>query len=107
MLNLVNHLSHFTRSYNALESIVKEGFMPSYAKEKLAKREVMVSMISFSNVLLRDVGDEEVLSYGQYALIFDRDWGIANILNPVSYTYEDGLLDEALTNILKSTIFLH
>jgi len=83
-----------------------EGFKPSYANEKLDDKNVLVAMVSFSNILLRDVGKTEVIFYGHYAIGFKREWGITNLINPVVYTYEKGILHKALSQILYSTIFL-
>ncbi len=102
----IDHLFHFTNDINSVKEIVREGFKPSYAKETLDNKNILVPMVSFSNILLRDVGTAEVIFYGQYAVCFNRDWGINHQVNPVVYTYDNGILHKALSKILYSTIFL-
>lgn len=107
MLKQVDNIYHFTGSLTNVQDIIEHGFYPSYAKEHLGEKNILVAMVSFSNVLLRDVGDSEVLSYGKYALGFHRDWGIANHVNPVTYTYKDGILYDTVNAFLYGTLFLH
>ena len=106
MLKRIDYLYHFTKDINVLFEIFRHGFKTSYARETLADKNVIVPMISFSNILLRDVGTDEVLNYGDYALCLSRDWGIANDTNPVVYTYEKGLLNRALSTFLFNSLFL-
>lgn len=106
MLKKIDHLFHFTKSFNTLPEIFRYGFKPSYARETLVGQNIMVPMVSFSNILLRDVGKQEVLNYGGYAVIVERDWGIANDINPVVYTYNNGLLEKALHIFFYNSLFL-
>ena len=106
MLKNIDHLFHFTEKYDTIIDIFKNGFKPSYANEQLGKQDIKVAMISFSNVLLRDVGDEEVFNYGPYALCLTRDWGIKNQVNPVLYTYDEGNLESSINILLENSLFL-
>lgn len=106
MLKQIDFLYHFTRDLETLKEIFRHGFKPSYAKEQLAKINILVPMVSFSNILLRDVGEDEVLNYGDYAIAITREWGISNQVNPVVYTYEKGMLYNALNTFLHNSIFL-
>lgn len=106
MLKTVEYLSHFCKEKEPIKKILKDGFKPSYAKEEFQDFNALIPMISFSNILLRDVGMDEVLSYGDYAICFTREWGIKNGLNPVIYTHESGVLKEAHDTIFKHTFFL-
>ncbi|MCU7551790.1 abortive infection system antitoxin AbiGi family protein [Chitinophagaceae bacterium LB-8] len=106
MLKQVDHIFHFTTELNTLKEILNTGFKPSYARETLADSNVLVPMVSFSNILLRDVGNVEVLNYGEYAIGFEREWGIRNEFNPVVYTYKNGLLQNNLKSFLDNTVFL-
>lgn len=106
MLKQIDFLYHFTRDLETLKEIFKHGFKPSYAKEQLADINILVPMVSFSNILLRDVGEDEVLNYGDYAIALTREWGIGNQVNPVVYTYEKGMLYNALNTFLHNSIFL-
>ncbi len=106
MLKRIDYLYHFTKDINILVEIFKHGFKTSYAKETLADKNIIVPMVSFSNILLRDVGTNEVLNYGDYAICLSREWGLANDINPVVYTYENGLLYNALSTFLYNSLFL-
>lgn len=106
MLKRIDYLYHFTGDFPVLMNILNEGFKPSYAKEILADKNIIVPMVSFSNILLRDVGTEEVLNYGSYAVCLSREWGIRNSLNPVVYTYDEGALKESLNTFFYHSIFL-
>ena len=106
MLKRIDYLYHFTKDLNILVEIFKRGFKTSYAKETLADKNIIVPMVSFSNILLRDVGTDEVLNYGDYAICLSREWGLANDINPVVYTYENGLLYNALSTFLYNSVFL-
>ncbi len=106
MLKTIDHLVHFTTSMDAIAEIFKYGFKPSYANELLAGRKIKVPMVSFCNILLRDSGNSEVLSYGDYGVLLTREWAIGNQLNPVIYTYDEGLLNNAIQIFLENSLFL-
>ena len=105
-MNTIEHLYHFTKSIDILIEIFENGFKPSYAKEQLDARNILLPMISFSNILLRDVGDKEVLFYGNYAIGFQREWGIERKLNPVLYTYPNGDLQNGVNTIIEHSVFV-
>jgi hypothetical protein len=106
MLKTVDHLFHITTKLQTIKDIFTHGFKVSYASEMLGDRNIKVAMISFSNILLRDVGEEEILNYGKYGVAVDREWGIQNEINPVLYTYPKGLLDTAIQNLIENAAFL-
>ncbi|MEO5685661.1 MAG: abortive infection system antitoxin AbiGi family protein [Chitinophagaceae bacterium] len=106
-MKTIDYLFHFTTSLSSIQKIIAEGFKPSYSKEQFSGFDILVPMISFSNVLLRDVGKAEVLHYGDYGMVMRRDWGLKNELNPVCYTYRDATLDQSVFTILNNTAFLH
>jgi hypothetical protein len=87
-----NHLSGIKK----LECILKDGFMPSYAEETISQREFLQPMVSFSNILLRDVGEGELIHYGHRAIGLSRDWGTKNNINPVIYNYHESIQSKAL-----------
>lgn len=103
----VDTLYHFTRGgIPTISAILKDGFMPSYAVEIFQGRQVLLPMISFSNILLRDVGKAEVLDYGEYAIGTSRKWGIQNELNPVLYSHSDGTMKIAIDELIQNAVFL-
>ena len=95
----VNTLFHFTNKLSIIESILKEGFKPSYSVEKFGQRNILVPMVSFMNVLLRDVGPNEVVDYGDYGIGINREFATTIGLNPVCYVYDKSVIDEALQNL--------
>lgn len=106
-MKTVDYLYHFTRGgIPTIISILKNGFCPSYAVESLQKKKILLPMISFSNVLLRDVGEQEVLNYGSYAIGVTREWGIINGLDPVIYTHEEGELKKAFDKYIENSVLL-
>lgn len=105
MLKTVEHILHFSKK-EAIKEILKDGLKPSYAQEKFNDFNALMPMISFSNILLRDVGDNEILAYGDYAICFTREWGISKGLNPVNYTHEEGILKQTNDVIFNNTFFL-
>lgn len=106
MLKPIDNLFHFTKSVDIIIDIFKNGFKASYANEELAGKNIKVAQVSFSNILLRDVGDEEVLSYGHYAVCLTRDWGIKNQVNPVLYTFPGGGLENSVATLIENSLFL-
>jgi Putative abortive phage resistance protein AbiGi, antitoxin len=81
MIKTVEYISHFCEK-EPIKKILSDGFKPSYANEKFQDFNALIPMVSFSNILLRDVGKDEVLSYGDYAIFFTREWGVLQGLNP-------------------------
>ena len=102
-MNKVDHIYHFTKSIDTVMSIFDTGFKPSYCIEKLAEKNMLVPMVPFSNILLYHYGEDQVLFYGNYAIGFKRDWAIINDLNPVAYTFENGMLYNAINDLILST----
>lgn len=105
MFNQVDTLFHITNFEN-LKMILQEGFKPSYANEHLGDQKIIIPMVSFSNILLRDMGEDEVLNYGEYGIGFPRSWGLSKNINPVIYTYKDGEAHVSLTKYLENSVFL-
>jgi len=82
----INQIIHVTKNIDTLKSILKNGFYTSYAKEKFGDKNILIPMISFSNILFRDIGENEVVNYGNYGVVFNRDYIIEKFnLNPVFY----------------------
>lgn len=86
-LKQLDTLFHGTKKYTDLSSIVKNGFYPSYATEPFAHRLTKILMVSFSNIPLMEARNQ--VSYGDYFIGLNRQWGIRNGLHPVAYSYMD------------------
>ena len=62
-------------------------------------------MISFSNILFRDIGENEVVNYGKYGIVFDRDTIIEKFdLNPVFYVKNKSDLETSFKNNFENSI---
>lgn len=100
----INKLLHITSELKTLKSIIEHGFKTSYAIEKFGNRNILVPMISFSNILLRDIGENEVVNYGKYAIGINREFAINIGLNPVCYVFENSIMEKAILNLHDLTI---
>ena len=61
-------------------------------------------MISFCNVLFRDLGKNEVLDYGSYGIVIERTYGIIDLgLNPVLYLYSNSVVENSFKYNFEST----
>lgn len=108
----INQIIHLTNSKDILKSILKNGFYTSYAKEKFGNQNVLIPMISFANILFRDIGENEVIDYGTYGIVFNRDYIISRFdLNPVFYVKNESEIEEIFpynfqTSIIPQTLHL-
>jgi len=56
-------------------------------------------MISFANILFRDIGKDEVVDYGKYGIVFDRDFITKEFdLNPVFYIKGENEIEKTFKN---------
>lgn len=104
-MHLIDTIFHFT-SIDNLKAIISKGFSPSFSKEKLGERDILIPMISFSNILLRDIGKNQVLNYGEYGIGFSRAWAIKNKINPVIYSFNNGETSNAIRKYLDNSVFI-
>ena len=100
----INQLIHLTSSFENLELILKNGIHSSYALENFNGSNILIPMISFSNLLFRDIGQTEVIDYGSYGLGIEREIGIEFNLNPVVYVYEDSIIEKGIKNNFEFSI---
>lgn len=81
-------LIHYAKTWEVIQSILNEGFRPSYCKEFLSdKNRTIVAafpMISFSNMEVT-ASMNLMRSYGTLGIAMKKAWGEANKLNPVLY----------------------
>ena len=119
-LNNINasSLFHFTRKFNTLQSIIKNGLRFSFAFERFSARAisnldyptnpdvvintytkedvgVAIPMISFCDIPLTRT-TEHIYKYGEYVIGFDKDFIIekfSEIINPVIYIHSKNLKD--------------
>jgi hypothetical protein len=101
----INQLIHLTPDISRLESILKNGLYTSYNKEVFADKNVLIPMISFCNVLFRDLGENEVIDYGNYGIVIDRTYGIEDLeLNPVLYLKANSIVENTFKYNFESTL---
>jgi hypothetical protein len=101
----IDALWHIT-NLPGLDGIIENGLKPSYARETLGGQQILVAMISLSNILIRDLGKDQVIHYGDYGIAFSRDWGILNGFNPVLYTHDTGALAKNTKVLTENAAFL-
>lgn len=101
----INQIIHLTNSMDRLKSILKNGFYTSYAKENFGDKNILIPMISFANILFRDIGEREVINYGNYGIVFDREHIIEKFnLNPVFYVKNGSELENIFVQNLQISI---
>ena len=94
----VNQLVHLTEDFESLISIIENGIHSSYAQEVFCGEKILIPMISFSNLLFRDIGETEIVNYGSYGIGIERQIGIEFDLNPVVYVYENNIIENGIKN---------
>lgn len=81
-----NSIIHYTSSYGALTSILKEGFRLKYCLEVLdlgkTKSRAAHPMLSFCDIPLSD-STQHFAVYGRYGIGLSKSWAISNGVNPV------------------------
>lgn len=91
-------LFHFTKSINAIKSILRDGFFPHYCPEYSLDREDRaaasrghhplraIPMVSFCDLPLSLIR-EHLDQYGPCGIGLTKEWGIHNRVAPVIYTH--------------------
>ena len=84
----VNHLISYCKKLKyIIDNINNDGFRPSYCEEMLNNEKILIPMVSFCNIPIRDV--ENYMYYGDYGLGFNMEWAIKNKLSPVIYVHQN------------------
>ena len=98
-------LWHFTKSFDIILSIVKNGFYPRTAKEDMnflmknyEHAYIGTPMVCFTDVPL-DHLDEHTKQYGQFGIGMKKEWGINNRLNPILYIVDNSDLNNAILKL--------
>lgn len=87
-----NSLFHYTRTYDNLCGILRNGFKPNYCKESLLNGSVIgLPMVSFCDIPITRANDFR--KYGKYAIGMERNWGISKGINPITYIASDNILN--------------
>lgn len=97
-------LFHFTSS-TALQGIIKEGFRPSYAKERIVSgstvKEIVVPMVSFCDLRLSEL-PFHMRKYGRFGIGLTKLWAEKMGLNPVVYVNKGSDFTASLIKGLES-----
>lgn len=103
----INQLIHCTKTIERLKSILENGLFTSYNKEDFFDETVLVPMISFSNVLFRDLGNNETMDYGSYGIAVNRDkFTFKHDLNPVLYFKNESEIGEGIKKVFFDSIIV-
>jgi len=98
-----NSIIHYTSSYKALISILKEGFRIQYCLERLKlHRETSTAahpMVSFCDIPLSD-STQHFAAYGRYGIGLSKEWAIANGVNPVIYIDQKSLFAKCIQEFI-------
>ncbi len=103
-MKLIDQILHQTGNLEDLKSILIEGLFTSYNLEQFSDKKILIPMISFSNILFRDIGPKEVIDYGNYGISINRHNAIELGLNPVLYIYDNSIIQESIKYNYESAI---
>lgn len=85
-----NSLFHYTRTYDNLCGILRNGFKPNYCKETLLNGSIIgLPLVSFCDIPITRANDFR--KYGKYAISMERNWGISEGINPITYIVSDNI----------------
>ena len=97
-----DYLFHFTRSFENLTSILKEGFFPNYCIENWLALDKNLPHIGIPMICFCDIPEQFIephkKKYGPYGISMEKNWGIQNNITPIAY---DSFNYIALQTILK------
>ena len=108
-------LFHFTKSLNAIKSILKEGFFPhfcpEYTLEQVDKEladaglppKYSIPMVSFCDLPLSLVSNH-LNNYGNFGIGLKKSWGLHNGLAPVIYTHSKAKTRPPMSRLFHSSL---
>lgn len=97
-------LFHYTQSIDSIMSIIHSmRLIPNYCKEDLSTDVNEnyywgIPMVCFCDIPLSKA-QELRDNYGQYAIAFDKNWGIRNDCNPVQYVSNESIINSAIYSL--------
>ncbi len=100
-----NSIIHYTKSFEILSSILREGFRIKYCAEvlklgKTGSSQAAHPMISFCDIPLSN-SSQHFDAYGKYGLGLTKEWAVKNGVNPVLYIDKDSLIAESIYSMIK------
>lgn len=102
-----SHLIHATDEFEKLKGILKSRSLRlSYSKENFKANGKIVSkaahpMVCFSEFNLDRI-DDEIITYGKFAVGFDKDWARKKKIGPVLYIEQNSLAAKGLESLLRA-----
>ena len=98
----IDHIFHYTKSFESLASILSTGFSPSYCEEQITDLTYLIPMVSFCNIPIRDV--DLYMRYGNYGIGMSIEWAIKNNISPVIYFHENSPFSDLHRRINKELL---
>lgn len=96
-------LFRFSKDFESLQKVLKNGIYPNYCEEDLsfANEEFIIGipMISFCDIPITLL-DEHTSRYGVYGIGLSKAWGIKRGVTPVMYIANDAVLRSAHYHIM-------
>lgn len=97
-----NSLFHYTRNYESLMGIIRNGFLPNYCKEVMINGEIIgIPMVSFCDIPLTRA-EIHRKNYGKFAIGLTKKWGVLNNINPLLYLGSNKI-GKAVSNIISNS----
>lgn len=102
-----NHIFHITDEFEKLESIISSATIRlSYSKENFKANGAVISkaahpMVCFSEYDIENIDDQKI-TYGQYAIGFEKEWARAKNIGPVLYVSQFSLAAKGMETLLKA-----
>src|SRR5471032_1006881 len=112
MLPRSQNLFHFTKNFDVLISILKNGFWPRYCLEDTEWYGVQghdykaFAMVCFCDIPISRIFDHINL-YGSYGIGLTREWAVRNSLNPVLYLSAETPLYDSIATITQAATRSH
>jgi hypothetical protein len=111
-----DYLFHFTKEFNAIKGILRDGFKPFYCFERLNylnlrdssdnKFEMAFPIVSFCD-LTEDKQSQHKQKFGKYAIVLSKEWGIRNNLTPVIYCNDQTITSRSLIELFNFADNIH
>lgn len=100
-----DYLFHFTKRFDNLVSILKEGFTPNYCLENWRTLDQNLLHIGIPMVCFCDIPELFIEphknKYGPYGIALKKSWGIEKRITPITYVHKDSVNYNSLQTIWK------
>jgi hypothetical protein len=100
-----DYLFHFTKRFENLVSILKEGFAPNYCLENWLTLDENLPHTGIPMVCFCDIPEKFITphknKYGSYGIAMEKEWGVEQRITPITYVHKNSLNYNSLQTILK------